>query len=265
MVIDTVRDGEVLLGTVAIEPNRWGTIRADRSPSVDLAAWFERIAALPIEGIELWEGHLPSLERAAAADAPPVRVLSSYVSFDDPDPGARRAVAADARRCGAPAVKFNVGSDVGAEAAYADRLAAWVDDLGERVTAICECHAGTIADDPSVAARILDVGGPPARLQALVHTHDDADLIAAEFEAFGERITHVHVNHLDPATLQHPPLGEVQDALGRTVDHLRTLGFHGSWTLEFVNGLLTDRDRPGALLDQAGDDLAVLRPLVDAR
>ncbi|MBX3314101.1 MAG: hypothetical protein KF906_07255 [Actinobacteria bacterium] len=254
---------EVLLGTVAIEPNRWGTIRPDRSPSTRLSDWLDRIATLPIDGMEVWEGHLAGVddaERARVLGGPvPVRIYNTYVGFDDPDDRHRRSVAAAVAESGARAVKFNVGNDPAAEAAYGDRLAVWLDDLPDDVTAICECHAGiSIAEDPTVAARILDTAGPPERAQALVHTHADAALLDATFDALGERVTHVHVNHLDTATFTHPTLAAVEDELGATVARLRDHGFTGSWTLEFVTGVLTADDHPAALLDAAAADLDVL-------
>lgn len=264
------RRGQVLLGTVAIEPNRWGTIRADRSPVTAVTEWTDQLAALPIDGLELWEGHLPpegtiaASRFAAMRDRLPVRIFNSYVGFDDDDDTARLRAASAAQRCGAVAVKFNVGNDPDAEDAYARRIARWVEQLGGAVAAICECHAGiSVAEDPAVAARILHAAGPAERVQALVHTHDDDDLIRAKFDALGDRITHVHVNHLDVAAMTHPRLDAVEDELTRTVDLLRECGFAGSWTLEFVAGLLTDDDRPDALLEQAADDLPLLRRIVE--
>jgi sugar phosphate isomerase/epimerase len=260
---------EVLLGTVAIEPNRWGTIRPDRSPSTRLSDWLDRIAALPVDGIEVWEGHLMGVdaaEREQVLTGPvPVRIHNSYVGFDDAGDEARRAVAAVVAESGARAVKFNVGNDPDAEGAYAERLAAWLELLPADVAIICECHAGiSIAEDPTVAARVLEAAGPPERVQALVHTHDDADLLAAKFDALGERITHVHVNHLDLTTFTHPTLAEVEERLAATVAILRGRGFAGSWTLEFVSGVLTDDDHPAALLDAAAADLAVLTHTLEA-
>lgn len=263
-------EGEVLLGTVAIEPNRWGTIRPDRSPQIRLAEWTDRIAALGVHGIEVWEGHvtgLDDIELAALLDGPaPVRIFNSYADFDEPDPADRDRVASWVERTGAVAVKFNVGNDPGQEGAYADRLAAWLDALPPGVAAICECHHSiSIAEDPAVAARILEAAGPPDRVQALVHTHDGTDGVAAKLDALGDRVTHVHVNYLDTATFQHPPLAQVEDELASVIDTLSGRGFRGSWTLEFVAGLLTDDDRPEVLLDQAAADLEVLRRLLPNR
>ena len=263
----TALDGQVLLATVAIEPNRWGTIRPDRSPSTRAAAWLDELAALDVDGLELWDGHLPpdgDPDLAALRDGPtPVRILSSYVAFDGEDDAGRRAAAEARRRCGARAVKFNVGDDPSAADDYARRVGRWIDHL-DGAPAICECHRGTIAEDPAVAARVLGAAGPPERVQALVHTHDGPEHLAAAFDALGERITHVHVNHLDPATLAHPTLAEVEDELGRTVGLLRAQGFAGSWTLEFVAGLLTPDDHPAALLAQAASDLVVLHRALGA-
>lgn len=258
---------EVLLGTVAIEPNRWGTLRSDRAPQIRLAEWTDRIAALGVDGIEVWDGHVTGLddaELAALLDGPtPVRILNSYVSFDEPEPTERDRAAAWVGRIGAAGVKFNVGNDPGQEGAYVDRLAAWLDVLPPGVAAICECHQDiSIAEDPAVAARILEAAGPPDRAQALVHTHDGVDLVVAKIDALGDRITHVHVNHLDTTTMQHPPLAQVEDELGSVIDTLTERGFSGSWTLEFVAGLLTDDDHPAALLEQAAADLEVLRRLL---
>lgn len=258
---------EVLLGTVAIEPNRWGTIRPDRSPQTRVGNWLGRIAALPVDGLELWEGHLTRVdpeEVAAILDGPlPIRILNSYVDFDAEDPSDRAEAAAWVERSGARGVKFNVGADPAAEGAYAERIAAWLDDLPPAVSAICECHVGvSITEDPATAARVFAAAGPPSRVQALVHTHDPPRLLAEKFDAFGDRITHVHVNHLDPSTMVHPRLSEVADELGATVELLGRLGFEGSWTLEFVAGLLTSRDHPAALIDQAADDLDVLHRLL---
>jgi len=249
----------VLLGTVAIEPNRWGVIDRSRRPTVVLADWLEAIAAAGFDGIELWEGHLSG---AVVAAAVPVDVFNTYVSFDDDDPTERTTVAANVARTGARAVKVNVGDDPTSEVAYADRLAAFVGVLDPGVAVLCECHAGTVAEDPAIAARLLAAAGPVDRVQAIVHTHEDDDHLRARFGAYGERITHVHVNHLDGA-LAAPRLVDVADVLAAKAELLDALGFKGSWTIEFVHGVGTTDDRPDLLIERAAADLAVLREVLD--
>ena len=260
---------EVLLGTVAIEPNRWGTVTPDRVPATRLADWVDVIAAAGFDGLEVWDGHLMS---ANAADVDPILdgslpipVFNSYADFGPGDEAAAARVDAArwADRASSRAVKFNVGNDPDDEAGYVERIASWLESLPDDTAALCECHQGiSIAEEPDVAARILGRAGPVDRVQALVHTHDAPDLVRAKFDAYGERITHVHVNFLDFGTMQHPTLASQADRLADFHALVTDLGFAGSWTLEFVDGLLTDRDEPGALLEQAAADLPVLRSVL---
>lgn len=247
----------VLLGTVAIEPNRWGTIDRSRRATVDVAPWLASIAEAGFDGIELWDGHL---DDEVLAGPLPVTVFNSYVSFDDDDSARRADVAADVARTGCRAVKFNVGRSAGQEQAYARRVGEWRAQLPEAVALLCECHAGTIAEDPAVAARVLAAAGPPERVGAIVHTHEETAQLQARFEAYGERIAHVHVNFLDGG--RAPRLADVRPELEEKLALLRSLGFTGSWTIEFVAGVLTDRDHPEHLVAQAADDLAVLREVL---
>lgn len=262
----TIAPGTVLLGTVALEPNRWGTVDPSGAPRTVLAEWVDAIAAAGFDGLELWERHLLVDPGASAAllDGPlPLTVFNSYITFDDDDPTARVAAAVRVGACRSEAVKFNVGSDPGQLDRYAERTRAWLDLLPLSTTLLCECHAGTAAaDDPVAAAEFLDAVAGPDRVQAIVHTHEDADGLRARFDAYGERITHVHVNYLDLATLSAPPLVDQRADLSAKAALLDGLGFTGSWTIEFVHGLLTDHDEPGALLGQATADLAILRSVL---
>ena len=198
------------------------------------------------------------------ADDPavPVMVFNSYLSFGDDEPAVRAAVAANVARTAARGVKVNIGGDPGLEREYGERLAAFVEVLGPDVAVLAECHAGTVAQDPATAARVLAAAGPVDRVQAIVHTHQGDDELRACFDAYGERITHVHVNHLDDDH-EAPRLADVADHLGAKVELLDRLGFKGSWTIEFVHGLGPADDRPDVLVERAADDLVVLRKVLD--
>lgn len=255
----------MLLGTVALEPNRWGGLDRSRCPTVAVSRWLRDIADAGFDGIEVWEGHV-SGAAAAEVDAVvggplPVSVFNSYVGFDDDEPGARDDVARWVRRAGSTAVKFNVGDDPGSVGAYGERVGAWLATMPADVRLLCECHEGvSVAEDPAVAATILAAAGPPDRVQAVVHTHEEPDHLKARFDAYGDRIGHVHVNFLSRAGA--PRLVDERDRLAARVELLRALGYTGTWTIEFVHGVLTDRDEPGALVVQAADDLAVLRDVL---
>ncbi len=256
----------ILLGTVAIEPNRWGTLDPSRAPRTQLADWLPAIAGAGFDGLEVWEEHLTAADDggdAVLSGVLPVSILNTYESLDDADPIGRRTVADWVRRSAAPAVKFNVGNDPTAAGLYAERISEWLTDLPAATSLLCECHAGiSIAEDPEIAATIFAAAGPVDRLGAIVHTHETADHLRARFDAYGDRIRHVHVNYLDVADRRVPLLADRRDDLAAKVDLLRSLGFSGTWTIEFVDGILSDRDVPGLLVAQAIEDLAVLRSVL---
>ena len=76
------------------------------------------------------------------------------------------------------------------------------------------------------------------------------------FEMLGERITHVHVNFLRQGA---PLLAEIEDDVCSRIERIRSRGFAGSYTIEFVNGVGKPNDRPADLIQAAARDLALLR------
>ena len=159
----------------------------------------------------------------------------------------------------------NVGNDSEAETRYVERIIEWLGALPAGTAALCECHHGiSIAEDPNVAARIFDAAGPASALQAIVHTHEDHDHVRARFDAYGDRITHVHVNYLDFASGSGPALlADQREALESDVALLQSLGFAGSWTIEFTHGTLTaENDHPEFLIASATADAEVLREVL---
>jgi sugar phosphate isomerase/epimerase len=255
----------VLMGTVALEPNRWGAISPDRRPHLRAAEWVGRAEAAGFDGIELWEHHATLADDDDLAriesSALPVAILNSYVSFDDESDAAREAVAGWAGRLRCIGVKFNVGNDPTCIEAYIARLRRFADHLPQQTCLVCECHAGTVAEDPPTAKRILEAIGTPERVQALVHLGDDPAHVASMFEALGHRIRHVHVNFLKQGA---PVLAEISSDVRERIGQLRRHGFEGSYTIEFVNGVGTSRDTPSELVDVATRDLVTLRDALSA-
>ena len=251
----------VLLGTVALDPNRWGTVTGRREASIPLSPWLISIATAGFDGLEVWEPHLraaePEVDAVLTGPLPTV-VLNGYAALEDAEH--LQALTALIEESRAAAVKTNTGADASRLHQEAQTAAQWLDRLPSGVRLLLECHHGTaIADDHSAAARFLAEVGPADLVQAIVHTHEDSEHVRARFDAYGERITHAHVNHLDAGSA--PPLVDVDDLADR-VALLRSLGFRGSWTIEFVHGLLTARDRPEVLVEQAIADLAILRQVL---
>ena len=256
----------VLLGTAALDPNRWGTLELGAEPTVQLSDWLDAIADAGFAGLELWDKHLTAASdaevAAVLAHRLPVAIFDSSASFDDPDPTERDALARWANRTGCARVKFDVGADYDLQDAYAERIAAVVDQLPVTTAVLCECQAGiSLAENPIVAAEIFDAAGSPERVQAIVHTHESSEHLRARFDRYGDRITHVHVNYLDFAD-GAPRLADIQHELHAKVTLLRSLGFTGSWTVEFVAGVLTEADSPDLLMEQAAADLRVLHEVL---
>ena len=52
-------EAPVLLGTVAIEPNRW-TRDVEASSILAVSKWFDVVADAGFDGVELWERHATS-------------------------------------------------------------------------------------------------------------------------------------------------------------------------------------------------------------
>jgi len=48
---------QVLLGTVLLEPNRWGQIDPQRRSTLDVVDYLDRITEVGFDGIEIWEDH----------------------------------------------------------------------------------------------------------------------------------------------------------------------------------------------------------------
>lgn len=253
----------VFLGTVALEPNRWGAVSADRAPAISVDDWLSGAVAARFDGIELWENHAakapPADVDALLRSRVPVRVFNSYAPLDETGKRARDEAAGWARRFSAKGVKFNVGRDPSQATGYSERLREWSEALPDETALICECHAGSAAEDPEIAALVLEGAGPPSRFQALVHLGDERATIEALFDALGPRVTHVHVNFLRRGA---PPLCEIAGLVRDRVGVLAERNFAGTFTLEFVNGVGTDRDHPAATLAAAVRDLAFLREVL---
>jgi sugar phosphate isomerase/epimerase len=252
----------VLLGTVAIEPNRWGIAKPGGFPVTQVSDWLPAIAAAGFDGLELWERHATFVDEDEVdrilAGPVPVTVFNGYALWDDPDPVARDDTARWVRRFGATGVKFNVGNDPTARDAYVERLQRFHEKVDPGVRLLCECHAGTLAEDPAVAAAMFDEVAPTERLQAIVHLGRTPDDAAKHLlDGLGDRVSHVHLSLADegPSTDR----ASLADDVRSGVELLRSFGFHGSWTIEFAHGLMTEHDEAGFVLESAIRDLGVLR------
>lgn len=218
---------QIYIGTILLEPNRWSP---GRLPSYAVSEWTERFAQDGFDGMELWENHaakcsateLARLEQAKL----PVVVFNSYAGMDDASGGAREVSAGLANRLQAKAVKFNLGNDHALGSKYAANTMAWAQTMPYVARMLCECHAGTIMEDMTMARSIYAIWHDD-RFQAIVHPFGTEAQVRNMLKQLGPRIvTHAHV-----ATG-----GQNHDVIEKRIKLLLDLGFAGSFTLEFTEG-----------------------------
>ena len=279
VLLGTVLDGTVLLGTVAIEPNRWGMAEPGGHPMIRVSHWLDQIEEAGFDGIELWEGHARAVSdgeaQLLAESSPPVAIFNTYVNWDDTDDTERSEAAGWVERLGAGAVKFNLGPRTDSIGAYTERLAAFERSVPDGVRLLCECHAGTVAEDPALASKLFDEVAESDRLGAIVHLHppaetgDDphAEVLAAALDHLDHRVAHVHVQCHEVAAEESSE--ELADRLAAPHGLIRSAAHRPlSWTVEFTSGVSgwtgvvdPEHDRPGRVLEAARRDLGALRQL----
>ncbi len=260
--------GQIYLGTVAIEPNRWGLAEPGGHPLTRVSEWLANIAEAGFDGLELWERHARSVPDeeldALLASEIPIRILSCYTSWDEPDDADRAETAAWIERVGAQGIKFNVGSDPDSIAAYTERLGRFEAEVPDGARLLCECHFGTVAEDPEVARDMFDAIADADRLGAIVHVHPMArDEWSEPLSVLGDRVRHVHVQVAEVP--QSTSAAELSEVLRPAAEAISAASPAATWTIEFSHGMWgfgrddAEFDNPAYILQSAQRDLAALR------
>ncbi|SCW82464.1 Sugar phosphate isomerase/epimerase [Paenibacillus tianmuensis] len=251
-------ENKLCIGTILLERNRWA---AERQPSYAVSDWQRRFQEDGFDGMELWENHAllaDEREQSALEASSYVTIVNSYIGFEDGDEAERKReeAAALVKRLRAPAVKFNLGADPAQLPVYIANVKRWAEQLPADCRILCECHPGTLAEHPDAAAEILRRFGDRS-FQAIVHPFCCLGELEDWFKRLGSAITHAHVqlrdedNHFIRVN-RRPEL--VKDRLAL----MRRMGFRGSFTLEFTEGIHVNEDRE-ALYEAALEDLQILR------
>lgn len=250
---------KIYIGTILLELNRWGN---PKTPTYRVSEWTERFREAGFDGMELWEYHATlcseAERKALEASSFPVAVYNSYGDFDDGSEDDRRGAAEMVRALGAGGVKYNVGKDPALRDEYLRNLRAWAEALPEDCRLLCECHGGTIIEEPEAAAKFfgeLEDG----RYQIVVHCFmPELDRLRAWFRAFGPAITLAHV--------QLGAGGGRRDRLDNQPEHVREAlrvmrgeGFQGAFTLEFTQGTREPGENVADLWEAALADLHFLK------
>lgn len=252
----------IFLASIALEPNRWRR-EPEKIPSLRVSEWSERAARSGFAGWELWEHHYLKAgekeRKALAASSLPVRIFNTYrIPGIDPHEDWLR-VAEAVRHMGdrMRAIKFNLGkADVPVERQIEAALA-WAESLPEDVRMLCECHPGTVLEDPSAAARAFNVW-PADRFGAILHPMNrDPGHCERWLEALGSRIGHLHWQARNEEN-RICSLLDKRDQVARAVHLLAGKGFIGTQSIEFVEGTGRPGESPETLFAAAQRDLRTL-------
>ena len=244
----------IYLCTIAIEPNRHA---AGKHPSIDVTEWTDRISERGFDGIELWENHVLRVPETELVDYAStklrVNVFNSYVGFGHEQEAMRARVAETVHLLHAPQVKFNFGSNPLKRSEEIENVRRFSEQLPSKTQLLCECHAGTIAETPELAASLLEELGDETRFGAIVHLQSRPEILREWLRRLGKRICHCHVFL--------PVESERNSGVGgeMAIRALMECGYNRSFSVEFVWPLNAAGETPELLFEKAVADMIWLR------
>ena len=250
---------EILIGTILLDVNRWGN---PKTPTYEVSAWTDRFRDAGFDGMELWEYHATlcsdeERDRLVASDFPST-LYNTYCDFDDAGAADRHLAAEMIGRLGSRGVKFNVGKDPAQRETYLKNLRAWREDVPASCTLLCECHPGTIVEDPDDAKAFfddLDMDGWAVMVHCFI---PEMDVLQAWFDRFGSKVAHAHVQMRDEER-NIMRLDEDPERAKTALKLMDDAGFDGSFTIEFAKGTREPGENMDDLWAAAKADLAFLR------
>jgi len=252
--------GKIYIGTILLEKNRW---TKDKTPTYRVSDWTERFAEAGFDGMELWQWHATKVDdderRALTASSCPVAIFNSYAAMDKAGTESRTHAALLTRRFGAKGVKFNVGNDPAKRGEYLETLRQWRVLFDDDVMLLCECHPGTIVEEPAAAKAFFDEAGVPG-VGVIVHAFNAADALDGWLDTFGPVVRHAHLQMRDERTVI--PFSAKPDIAASVIERFKRAGYDGSYTLEFTAGTLAPDETIDLLWRNALADKSFLEELL---
>jgi len=236
---------KIFLGTIALEVNRWSS----RVPSFSVCDWIDKIRNDGFDGIELWENHLLMHEKPEEeakrilASGFPVEVYNSYIGFENSAASHRDTAVKMIKLLKAPAVKYNVGSDLNKLVEYKDNLIKFASDLPESCRLLCELHDGTVLEDDAVAMEFFN-DLPKGKFDLILQPFGSLDVFKKKFEIFGDRITNIH-SQLSDDNDKRIGLEQKKNTVCECFAVMKDYDFDGDITIEFTEGTAS----PGENID----------------
>lgn len=245
---------QIYLGTVLLEKNRW--VKGIRQPTLAVSDWTQQIADAGFDGLELWQNHAlltTSDERNKLKNSEvPVQIFNSYARCETEDEKERIDSVEMSNFFDATGMKYNFGKVAERHSEYTKNVQLWRELLPSQYRFLCECHGGSTMENPQQAAETLNqLNG--TGYEVIIHgIGGDDEKIKNLFAIQKERITHIHADLssdglIDEAKLQN------------RIDLLHDLGFNGSYTIEFTEGVKSENQRVEILFANAARDLKLLR------
>jgi len=248
---------EILLNTIAIEPNRWTEGRVPHFKLVDL---LEAVAGAGFKALEVWQNHAATLDRGELAalkrrlDELGMRapILGMYPAFELEGAEREQELArwdqmfGLAEMFGSGCIKAMPGRTPSAQMTPElwRRSVEFVQEVLRRsrepgTVVTLETHAGTLADDPGVLLRFIEEVGSP-RLKVCWQPFDfsDTEAAIALYDRLAPHVVHVHLQGhrgQEMAPLEHSDVD-----YRRVLPHMLQRGFDGYLSIEFVPECVVD-------------------------
>ncbi len=254
--------GDIYIGTILLEVNRWS--KEGKRPSFKVSEWTSRFSEAGFAGMELWQYHATRCaagELAALAECGfPAAVFNIYPTMNDEDREERAACDGLLGRLGAGAVKFNVGARPELRGEYLANMRAWREQTPPEVRLLCECHPGTLIEEPAEARRFFDELGPEG-WEVIVHPFSRFESLEEWLELFGPAVSHAHLQMRgeEKGILRFDRRPELA---GKAIGLMRERGFAGTYALEFTEGTGRTGENIETLFENALRDLAFLKRLL---
>lgn len=249
---------QLLLNTIALDPNRW---TPEKVAYFDLVDLLPAIAEDGFDALEVWQYHLSRLTdeqvarlgkraRALGIAFPVVGLYPAlHLKGDECEREWREVEALIARSAmlGARVVKMfagRLGSDEADDAAFArsiafaQKMAKAAEAHGMMLTA--ETHPDTLCDSIPATRRFLDaVAAPSLRVCFQAFDFTSTEQTLADYRALREHVVHVHLQGRRDDRIS---LLEEADLDYRTfLQALAADGFDGYLCIEFVKGGIVER------------------------
>lgn len=227
---------KIYLGTICMEKNRWAD---GRMPTYPVSDYINRAIGDGFYGMELWQYHYTlateaEREKLSASGVP--FIFNSYISFEERNDEEYAQIAQAVRSLGATAVKYNLGATGAVKSdilKQIENLKRFAELLPTETRLLSECHANTVMEKPEMAAEIFSKLDKD-RFGAIIHLKTDIEFAEKCYEAYGDRIWHIHCANYKGWDEGYDHINDGTDFAKKNIAYHKGKGFTGNFTVEFV-------------------------------